>query len=147
MCVFSFTMVCVIVADILLGILFSWYYVVHTFVWSPQLGILGINHSDVSALFVCDTSGSQTAFSCTQGKGAVLWMEQKCSEGERVWVFTSWPAFIGTVLSSPVGSHVCPRLMLAWSQITHLESWHPTQSLVFISIWKACAIRTNAISL
>lgn len=40
---------------------------------------------------------------------------------EKEWMFTAWPAFIGTVLSNPVGSNVSLCLMLAWSEVS---IWH-----------------------
>lgn len=111
-------------------------------------GALGINHSCTSALFVCAASGSGTEPSCAQHEGAVGWMEQKCSEGEVVWTFTSQPSLTGITLNSCVGSNISPCLILAWSQVTYpRRDFASVQNLRVLNIWQASTVRTNAISL
>lgn len=85
-CARSFAAVCVITAEILLGILFSRQYAVSSFVRSPQLGIPGTNHRCVSAV-LCVTllaagrrSAARRGLWCAWGRNAGREKECECSQ-------------------------------------------------------------------
>lgn len=97
---FSFAMVCVILAEVLLGILPSWHYIVislcdlHSWEWMNP-GHKSLLGKCLFCVWQWQPKGAQLC----PGRGAVVWLEQKCSEGEGAGMFPARPA-MGALLQA-----------------------------------------------